>query len=65
MLTQRREWRRDRRRTRESTSDRALALHEKGIDTTTICERLGVGLHSVHSMMRCARSKRERWRESR
>jgi hypothetical protein len=43
-----------------SKSDRALDLFEKGIDTPTICERLGIGIHSIHAMLRCARNKRAR-----
>jgi len=48
------------RRTGKSQSDRALELHEKGIDTPTICERLGIDIHSIHTMLRCARNKRAR-----
>ena len=43
-----------------SKSDRALELLEQGIDTPTICERLGIDIHSIHTMLRCARNKRER-----
>jgi hypothetical protein len=45
---------------RRSKSDRALELFEKGIDTPTICERLGIDIHSIWSMLRGARNKRAR-----
>ena len=47
---------------RHSKSDRALDLFEQGLDTPTICERLDIGIHSIHSMLRCARIKREQLR---
>ena len=43
-----------------SKSDRALELFEKGIETPTICARLGIDIHSIHTMLRCARDKRAR-----
>jgi uncharacterized protein YbjQ (UPF0145 family) len=43
-----------------SKSDRALELFENGIDTPTICSRLGIDIHSIHTMLRCARNKRAR-----
>jgi hypothetical protein len=45
---------------RRSKSDRALELFEKGRDTPTICALLNVDIHSIWSMLRCARIKRER-----
>ena len=45
---------------RRSKSDRALELFEQGIDIPTICERLGIDIHSIHTMLRCARNKRAR-----
>ena len=57
---ERMEWRHLPRQTRESKSDRALELLEQGVDTPTICERLGIGIHSIHTMLRCARNKRAR-----
>ena len=45
---------------RRSKSDRALELFDQGIDTPTICERLDIDMHSIHTMLRCARNKRAR-----
>jgi len=45
---------------RRSKSDRALELLEQGLDTPTICERLEIDIHSIHTMLRCARNKRAR-----
>ena len=45
---------------RRSKSDRALELFENGVDTPTICARLGIDIHSIHTMLRCAREKRAR-----
>ena len=48
------------RQTRKSKSDRALELFEKGIETPTICARLNIDIHSIHTMLRCAKDKRAR-----
>ena len=45
---------------RRSKSDRALELLKQGLDTRTICERLEIDIHSIWSMLRCARNKRAR-----
>lgn len=45
---------------KQTKSDRALELFEKGVDTPTICERLDIDIHSIWSMLRYARAKRER-----
>jgi hypothetical protein len=45
---------------RRSKSDRALELLDQGLDTPTICARLGIDIHSIHTMLRCARDKRAR-----
>ena len=45
---------------RVSKSDRALELFEQGLSTRTIGERLCVDIHSIWSMLRCARNKRAR-----
>ena len=57
---ERMEWRHLPRRTRKSKSDRALELFENGIEAPTICARLNIDIHSIHTMLRCARNKRAR-----
>ena len=58
---ERMEWRHLPRRTRKSKSDRALEMSEKGIEAQTICARLNIDIHSIHTMLRCAKDKRARW----
>ena len=57
---ERMEWRHLPRKTGKSKSDHALELLEHGVDKPTICARLGIDIHSIHTMLRCARNKRAR-----
>lgn len=44
-------------------SDRALALHEKGLDSEQIAARIGCSPHNVPAFIQNALKKRERLRQ--